>query len=136
MDNKKTSRIAYGVILAAAVVVYCVDYYSEQDYEPKTSETKTIKLTPDQIKEFKNLLTVMEQDGLLYKFEPHQNELYVDPEKWNAMLYEDKKFLAMALAKYCCYLKKDHEDDWLLNINDKFSGKTIARFGRTGLEVY
>lgn len=71
--------------------------------------------------------------GLLERFTPELNEAFVDPLEWNKYLYEDKRNIALCLAKLC-YVKKFTANK--ITIKDNTTGKEIARYNSHGFEVY
>ena len=66
--------------------------------------------------------------GLIKKFTPEYNEVFVDNLIWSNIDYQTKENVGKILAQYCSQVK--NSDAIWVDIRDNMSGKQLAKYSQ------
>jgi len=72
--------------------------------------------------------------GLIVKFEPEYHTVFVNPEMWGRIDFQNKEIVAHILADKCVLLNSSTTRR--IEIKNNITGKTLAEYGVFGFKTY
>lgn len=123
-------KFCFYIIIAILAISFTSYSFCEKPFceRPTACEKPT---APD----IDKCIQVLIEADILGKIEPDFNKAYVSEDAWNSVNIEQKKLIAIVLARYCAF-KRGKDDKWV-DIYGWYSGKKIAEYSDTwGLKIY